>query len=70
MTWIGSRKTTRPEDIVYCLMGICGVFMSPIYGEGSHAWKRLLAVVDMTTTKDRKETLSVHTTALAPVTVP
>jgi hypothetical protein len=51
-------------------MGICGVFMSPIYGEGSHAWKRLLAVVDMTTTKDRKETLSVHTTALAPVTVP
>jgi hypothetical protein len=69
MSWIGIRKTTRPEDIAYCLLGICDVFISPIYGEGSHAWKRLLAVVDMAKTKDRKEMLSVSTTTLAPVTV-
>jgi hypothetical protein len=70
MNWLGTRKTTRPEDVAYCLLGICDVFMSPIYGEGSHAWKRLLAVVDVAKTKDRKEMLSVYTTALAPVTVP
>jgi hypothetical protein len=70
MNWLGTRKTTRPEDVAYCLLGICDVFMSPIYGEGSRAWKRLLAVVDVAKTKDRKEMLSVYTTALAPVTVP
>jgi hypothetical protein len=71
MSWIGTRKTTRAEDIAYCLLGICDVFMSPIYGEGSHAWKRLLAVVvDMAKTKARKEMLSVFATTLAPVTVP
>jgi hypothetical protein len=47
MSWVGTRKTTRLEDMAYCLLGICDVFMSPIYGEGSYAWKRLLAVVEM-----------------------
>jgi hypothetical protein len=70
MSWIGTRKTTRPEDIAYCLLGSCDIFMSPIYGQRSHAWKRLVAVVDMAKTKDRKEMLSVFTTTLAPVTVP
>ncbi|KAF5363052.1 hypothetical protein D9758_012645 [Tetrapyrgos nigripes] len=34
MSWAAHRKTTRPEDQAYCLMGIFGVSMSPIYGEG------------------------------------
>ncbi|THU95454.1 HET-domain-containing protein, partial [Dendrothele bispora CBS 962.96] len=34
MSWAALRETTRPEDQAYCLMGIFGVSMSPIYGEG------------------------------------
>ncbi|KAF5363021.1 hypothetical protein D9758_012657 [Tetrapyrgos nigripes] len=34
MSWAARRQTTRPEDEAYCLMGIFGVSMSPIYGEG------------------------------------
>lgn len=35
MSWAALRETTRPEDQAYCLMGLFGVSMSPIYGEGS-----------------------------------
>ncbi|KAK7455293.1 hypothetical protein VKT23_011166 [Stygiomarasmius scandens] len=35
MSWAAQRKTTRPEDQAYCLMGIFDVNMPPIYGEGS-----------------------------------
>ncbi|THU85151.1 hypothetical protein K435DRAFT_869584 [Dendrothele bispora CBS 962.96] len=42
MSWASSRKTTRPEDMAYCLMGIFGVNMPPIYGEGeAKAFMRL-----------------------------
>ncbi|KAF5344876.1 hypothetical protein D9758_011543 [Tetrapyrgos nigripes] len=34
MSWAALRETTRPEDQAYCLMGIFGVSMPPIYGEG------------------------------------
>ncbi|THV01327.1 HET-domain-containing protein, partial [Dendrothele bispora CBS 962.96] len=34
MSWAASRKTTRDEDMAYCLMGLFGVNMPPIYGEG------------------------------------
>ncbi|KAF5342895.1 hypothetical protein D9758_015418 [Tetrapyrgos nigripes] len=34
MSWAAFRETTRPEDQAYCLLGIFGVSMSPIYGEG------------------------------------
>ncbi|KAF2748917.1 HET-domain-containing protein [Sporormia fimetaria CBS 119925] len=33
--WIGNRKTTEEEDIVYCLLGILGVSMPTTYGEGA-----------------------------------
>ncbi|KAH7025765.1 NACHT domain-containing protein [Microdochium trichocladiopsis] len=33
-SWVGNRKTKRPEDKAYCLLGIFGVFMPMIYGEG------------------------------------
>ncbi|KAF5339467.1 hypothetical protein D9758_015309 [Tetrapyrgos nigripes] len=34
MSWAVFRETTRPEDQAYCLLGVFGVSMSPIYGEG------------------------------------
>ncbi|KAF5329219.1 hypothetical protein D9758_018197 [Tetrapyrgos nigripes] len=34
MSWAASRETTRAEDQAYSLMGIFGVSMPPIYGEG------------------------------------
>ena len=41
MSWAAGRETTRIEDQAYCLMGIFGVYMSTIYGEGGHAFVRL-----------------------------
>ena len=41
MSWAGTRKTTRLEDEAYCLMGIFGVNMPTLYGEGSKAFYRL-----------------------------
>ncbi|PIL27100.1 hypothetical protein GSI_10240 [Ganoderma sinense ZZ0214-1] len=41
MSWAADRETTRPEDEVYCLMGIFGIFMPPLYGEGKNAFLRL-----------------------------
>ncbi|KAH7408302.1 kinesin light chain 1 [Phaeosphaeria sp. MPI-PUGE-AT-0046c] len=34
MSWAAHRTTTLKEDKVYCLLGIFGVFLSLIYGEG------------------------------------
>ncbi|KNG81941.1 hypothetical protein ANOM_008868 [Aspergillus nomiae NRRL 13137] len=34
MSWAAHRKTTRPEDAAYCLMGIFSVNMPMMYGEG------------------------------------
>jgi hypothetical protein len=34
MRWAAGRTTTLKEDKVYCLLGIFGVFLSLIYGEG------------------------------------
>lgn len=41
MSWAGHRNTTRVEDEAYCLMGLFGVNMPIIYGEGPRAFKRL-----------------------------
>lgn len=42
MSWAADRKTTRSEDIAYCLMGIFDVNMPLLYGEGcSKAFIRL-----------------------------
>jgi hypothetical protein len=35
MSWASDRKTTRPEDIAYCLIGLFDVTMPLIYGEGA-----------------------------------
>ncbi|KAL8288169.1 hypothetical protein RB597_000320 [Gaeumannomyces tritici] len=34
MSWAARRKTKKKEDLAYCLLGIFGVMMSMIYGEG------------------------------------
>ena len=41
MSWASFRKTSRPEDIAYCLLGIMGVNMPLLYGEGTRAFSRL-----------------------------
>jgi hypothetical protein len=41
MSWASSRVTTRREDIAYCLLGICGINMPLLYGEGDRAFVRL-----------------------------
>lgn len=33
-SWLSRRQTKREEDMVYCLLGIFGVSMPVIYGEG------------------------------------
>lgn len=41
MSWASKRQTTRVEDIAYCLMGLFGVNMPMLYGEGERAFGRL-----------------------------
>ena len=36
MSWAQGRETTRPEDMAYSLLGIFGIHMGLIYGEGIH----------------------------------
>ncbi|KAI9164067.1 Vegetative incompatibility protein [Paramyrothecium foliicola] len=37
--WAARRETSRPEDVAYCLVGICGIQgqLTPRYGEGGHS---------------------------------
>lgn len=50
MAWASSRETTREEDMAHCLLGLFGVNMPLLYGEGVNAFQRLqeaiLAVTD------------------------
>lgn len=41
MSWASKRQTTRIEDLAYCLMGIFGIYMPMLYGEGERAFIRL-----------------------------
>ena len=41
MVWVSKRKTTRVEDMAYCLIGIFNVPLSIAYGEGRMAFHRL-----------------------------
>ena len=41
MSWASRRETTRIEDQAYCLMGLFGVNMPTLYGEGHKAFYRL-----------------------------
>lgn len=41
MLWASKRETTRIEDLAYCLMGLFGIYMPMLYGEGERAFIRL-----------------------------
>lgn len=41
MSWAAQRETTREEDRAYSLMGIFGIHMPTLYGEGTNAFRRL-----------------------------
>ena len=41
MSWAADRSTTRPEDMAYCLLGIFGINIPLLYGEGNRAFIRL-----------------------------
>ncbi|KAK4169655.1 hypothetical protein QBC43DRAFT_306491 [Cladorrhinum sp. PSN259] len=52
MSWAATRQTKRPEDLAYCLLGIFGITMPMIYGEGGdQAFLRLQEQI-MRTTRD------------------
>jgi hypothetical protein len=46
LTWTEHRRTKRREDKAYCLLGIFGVYMPLVYGEGDHAWSRSMEKID------------------------
>ena len=41
MSWMAGRKTTRPEDMAYSMIGIFDISMPLLYGEGPKAFTRL-----------------------------
>ncbi|KAF7539422.1 hypothetical protein G7054_g2158 [Neopestalotiopsis clavispora] len=41
LSWVAMRRTSRPEDIAYCLLGIFDINMPLLYGEGQKAFLRL-----------------------------
>src|SRR4051794_23514367 len=41
MFWAAGRRTSRTEDMAYCLLGIFGISMPLLYGEGDRAFLRL-----------------------------
>lgn len=46
MSWMCGRRTTREEDMAYCLLGLCNVNMPLLYGEGAKkAFFRLQAEI-------------------------
>jgi hypothetical protein len=50
MCWASRRQTTRIEDEAYSLIGIFGVHMPMLYGEGVHAFIRLQEEIIKTST--------------------
>ncbi|KAF2819229.1 hypothetical protein CC86DRAFT_307699, partial [Ophiobolus disseminans] len=52
MSWAACRVTTRPEDESYTLMGLFGVNMPPLYGEGRKRAFRRLQLEIMQTSAD------------------
>ncbi|KAI0486295.1 heterokaryon incompatibility protein-domain-containing protein [Xylaria cf. heliscus] len=56
MSWAAGRQTKEEEDIVYSLLGIFGVFLPLIYGEGKdHAHKRLRAEIEKLPTAEKPQ---------------
>lgn len=41
MSWLSGRRTSRAEDLAYCMLGIFDVNITMLYGEGKKAFTRL-----------------------------
>ena len=41
MSWAAKHKTTRVKDMVYYLLGVFGINIPTLYGEGRSAFVRL-----------------------------
>jgi hypothetical protein len=50
MSWASHRRTTRKEDMAYCLLGLFDVNMPLLYGEGEKAFLRLQEHIAATST--------------------
>jgi hypothetical protein len=59
MSWTEGRVTTVKEDKVYCLLGIFGVFLSLIYGEGE-AYATLRLKEEIQRRQEGRGTKSLH----------
>ena len=58
LKWAEKRQTTREEDWAYCLLGIFGVFMPLIYGEGKeNAIRRLRQEINIS---DHQRSIVLH----------
>jgi hypothetical protein len=58
INWVHHRRTTRLEDMAYCLLGILGLSMDLRYGEGSRAFIRLRDEIIRWENDDLPETIS------------
>ena len=54
-SWMKNRTTTRKEDEAYCQLGLFGVFIPLIYGEGDHAMVRLEEAVELKQRRDARQ---------------
>ncbi|KAK5102244.1 hypothetical protein LTR70_004547 [Exophiala xenobiotica] len=52
MSWASKRRTSRAEDMAYCLLGLFGINMSLLYGEGGSAAFRRLQLEIITRSDD------------------
>ncbi|KAF1817413.1 HET-domain-containing protein [Eremomyces bilateralis CBS 781.70] len=41
MSWAARRKIALVEDVTYCLLGLFGIHIPLLYGEGTNAFRRL-----------------------------
>ena len=60
MEWAVQRQTTEEEDMVYCLLGLCEVSMTPIYGEGKDAALKRLHMTVKEFSKDSSKSKDVE----------
>jgi tetratricopeptide (TPR) repeat protein len=71
MSWVRDRKTKREEDMAYSMLGIFGVHMPLIYGEGrKKAFARLQREIKSTSGDDRSTILQKNQAAKPFSTVP
>ena len=68
MSWAANRTTKREEDMGYCLLGIFGVFIPMMYGEGSNAFRRLQEEIAKKIPDDSLLAWGIDTETLAPLT--